>query len=71
MQAEFFIGSCGKAEYLPHQSVVVVGFNLAGVDQFALEGPKTRSSGDAALLCEDPAVRCVPPGRLEDGQAWR
>lgn len=65
----FFKGIGGKTDYLPHQSVVVVGFNLAGVDQFALEGPEARSSGNAALLREDPAVRHVSPGRLEDGQA--
>lgn len=66
----FFIGSGGKTQYLPHQSVVVVSFNLASVDQFALEGSEASSSGDAALVGEDPAVRHVPPGCLEDAQSW-
>lgn len=66
-----FIGNGGKTHYLPHQSVVVVSFNLAGVDQFALEGPEARSSGDATLVGEDPAVRHVSPGRVKDAESWR
>lgn len=64
---------CSKwwKDYLPHQSVVVVCFYLAGVDHFALEGAEARSSGDAALVGEDPALRHISPGRLEDAQSWR
>lgn len=54
--------------YLPHESVVVVRFNLAGVDQFSLERSEARTFGDAAFVREDPAVRHVSPGRLQDGQ---
>lgn len=56
--------------YLPHQSVVVVRFNLAGIDQFSLERSEARAFGDAAFVREDPAVRHVSPGRLQDGQPW-
>lgn len=44
------------AHYLPHQSVVVVSFNLAGVDQFSLERSEARTFGDATFVREDPAV---------------
>lgn len=57
--------------YLPHQSVVVVSFNLAGVDQFSLERSEARTFGDAAFVREDPAVGHVSPGRLQDGQPWK
>lgn len=53
--------------YLPHQSVVVVGFDLAGVDQLPLERSEARPLGDAALLREHPAMGQVPPERLQDG----
>lgn len=56
--------------YLPHQSVVVVRFNLAGVDQFSLERSEARTFGNAAFVREDTAVRRVSPGRLQDGQPW-
>lgn len=52
--------------HLPHESVVVVGFDLAGVDQFSLERSEARPSGDAALVCEHSAMGQVPPVRLED-----
>lgn len=57
--------------YLPHQSVVIVGFDLAGVDQFSLEGSEARPFGDAAFVCEHSAMGQVPPVRLQDGQPWK
>lgn len=58
-------------DYLPHQGVVIVGFDLAGVDQFSLERSEARPFGDAALVCEHSAMGQVPPVRLEDGQLWK
>lgn len=56
--------------HLPHQRVVVVGFDLAGVDQFPLEGSEARPRGDAAPVGEHSAVGHGPPARLEDAQPW-
>lgn len=57
--------------YLPHQSVVIVGFDLAGVDQFSLERSEAGPFGDAAFVCEHSAMGQVPPVRLEDGEPWK
>lgn len=57
-----------STHYLPHQGVVVVCFDLAGIDQFSLERSEARSFGDAAFVREHTAVRHVSPGRLQDGQ---
>lgn len=56
------------AHHLPHQSVVVVGFDLACIDQFTLERAEAPPFRDAAPVCEDPAVRHISPGGLEDDQ---
>lgn len=57
--------------YLPHQSVVIVGFDLTGVDQFPLEGSEARPFMDAATVREHSAMGQVAPARLEDAEAWR
>lgn len=64
-------GSNCNALYLPHQSVVVVCFNLAGVDQFSLERSEARPFRDAALVGENSAVWDASPDWLEDGQPCR
>ena len=53
--------------HLPHQGVVVVRLDLAGVDEFSLERSEAGSLGDAALVREDPTVGHVSPRSLEDG----
>lgn len=55
------------AHYLPHQRVVVVGFDLARVDQLSSERSEARPFGDAALVCENPTVGDVSPSGPEDG----
>lgn len=57
--------------YLPHQSVVIVGFDLTGVDQFPLERTEARPFVDAVTVREHSAMGQVPPARLEDGETWR
>ena len=55
------------AHYLPHQRVVVIGFDLARVDQLSSERSEARPFGDAALVGENPAVGDVSPRGPEDG----
>lgn len=57
--------------YLPHQSVVIVGFDLTGVDQLPLERTEARPFVDAATVREHSAMGQVPPARLEDGETCR
>lgn len=57
--------------YLPHQSVVIVGLDLTGVDQFSLERSEARPFVDDARVREHSAMGQVPPARLEDGEPWK
>lgn len=57
-----------RTYYLPHQSVIIICFHLAGVDQFSLERSEASPFEDAAVVGEDSTMGDVSPGRLEDGQ---
>lgn len=46
----------GVIHHLPHQRVVVVSFNLAGVDQLSLKRTEARPFGDAAFIREHSTV---------------
>ncbi len=50
--------------YLPHEGVVVVGFDLARVDLLAAERSELRALGDDGFLAEDAVVHGARKRRL-------
>jgi hypothetical protein len=56
--------------YLPHIGVVVVGFNLTGVNDSAFVRPESRASRDDCLGAEHPIMHRARYRRLHDGDTY-
>ena len=55
--------------YFPHEGIVVVCFDFAGVDHPALEWSKLGASGQYGLCAEHAVVKGSREGSLENGHA--
>lgn len=56
-----------KHTYLPHQRIVPVSLDLAGVDHFTLKGPKPDSFGNEAAA-EDTKMRDFTKQHLSEAE---